>query len=561
MTRGPVRFRVAAAGAALLAASACGGGGTRPPLEETPETVIGERLFRETRFGRFAALALEARDVNAPLPAGDPALDDLVTVGAPRPGPYAGQSMNCAACHLVDEVADDPAGGARTYGDFARKSPIPAREDGRTTTARNSPPLVGVGEGEPDALFHFDGEFPTLEALVEGTFTGRNFGWLPGERAQAVAHVARVVREDDGSDANAADHGGASYATLFRAPGNLLGRDLLLAPAFRLDVATATDEEVFAAVARIVAQYVRELSFRRRGGTGPHEGSPYDTFLRKNGLPAEPDPLETPLAYGRRLRALVAALPSPRFVDVEDGRLALHAHGFRFGPDALAGLRVFLAEPAASVASPAELAAGGVGNCLACHRPPRFTDGAFHNVGRTERAYDAAHGPGAFAALVVPSLAVRDAAFEAHLPATEAHPDGDGPFLDVEDPLRPGRTDLGLWNVFANPDVPGPQARLRALLIAQLALPPATSDADLLPRTIAWFKTPALRDLGQSPPFFHDGSADDLEACVRHYVGVSDRQRAGAVRNGAPELAGIALREEDVAALVAFLTALDEDYD
>ena len=37
-------------------------------------------------------------------------------------------------------------------------------------------------------------KFNSMEDLVAATFTGRNFGWLPGERAQAIAHLARVVR-------------------------------------------------------------------------------------------------------------------------------------------------------------------------------------------------------------------------------------------------------------------------------------------------------------------------------------------------------------------------------
>ena len=34
--------------------------------------------------------------------------------------------------------------------------------------------------------------------LVKGTLTGRNYGWLPDETPEAIAHVAKVVREDNG---------------------------------------------------------------------------------------------------------------------------------------------------------------------------------------------------------------------------------------------------------------------------------------------------------------------------------------------------------------------------
>ena len=88
----------------------------------------------------------------------------------------------------------------RTYADFARRNPIPARADGKTLTPRNSPALVNSTVDRPGGgLFHFDAEFNSMEDLVAATFTGRNFGWPPGERVQTIAHIARVVKGDDGS--------------------------------------------------------------------------------------------------------------------------------------------------------------------------------------------------------------------------------------------------------------------------------------------------------------------------------------------------------------------------
>ena len=55
--------------------------------------------------------------------------------------------MNCRVCHLVDESPDPGTTGTRTYADFARRSPIPDRGDGRTHTPRNSPPLVNASLG------------------------------------------------------------------------------------------------------------------------------------------------------------------------------------------------------------------------------------------------------------------------------------------------------------------------------------------------------------------------------------------------------------------------------
>ena len=120
------------------------------------QVAIGERLFLETRFAQFAAA--QGGDVNAPFPIGDPVVQQLVTMTGSIPSPFAGQSMNCRSCHLVDDVKDTPGGGNRSYADFARQSPIPLREDGRTTTPRNSPSLVNasLSRGRPFFL-HFDG--------------------------------------------------------------------------------------------------------------------------------------------------------------------------------------------------------------------------------------------------------------------------------------------------------------------------------------------------------------------------------------------------------------------
>ena len=123
---------------------------------------------------------------------------------------------------------------------------------------------------------------------------------------------------------------------------------------------------------------------------------------------------------------------------------------------------------------------------------------------------------------------------------------------------RPGHTDLGLWNVFANPDRPEAQASLRLLLIGDDKPVP---DEVLLPRTLALFKTPGLRGLAFSAPYLHNGSKDTLEDVIRFYRKTSAQARAGTLRNADPALAGIFLTEEDIAPLAAFLRALNEDYD
>jgi cytochrome c peroxidase len=226
----------------------------------------------------------------------------------------------------------------------------------------------------------------------------------------------------------------------------------------------------------------------------------------------------------------------------------------------LAGLKIFLREPAAPpTASPAEAAAGRIGNCVACHAAPNFTDFKLHNTGTTQREYDSIHGVNSFEALPIPNLAARNGNYNGFLPATEVHPNASERFRAIPVLADPALTDLGVWNVFANPDMPNPQAKIRTLL-CENQVPCPLSDATLLDRAIARFKTPGLRDLSHSDPFMHNGQFTTLNDIIDFYINVSGQSRAGTLRNGAVQLQGIALTIGDVASLVAFLKSLDEDY-
>ena len=89
---------------------------------------------------------------------------------------------------------------------------------------------------------------------------------------------------------------------------------------------------------------------------------------------------------------------------------------------------------------------------------------------------------------------------------------------------------------------------------------PCPSDAILLKRAIARFKTPGLRDLNHSAPYMHNGQFDTLSDIITFYQDISALARAGTLRNGASQLQGIALLAGDAASLVAFLRSLNEDY-
>jgi cytochrome c peroxidase len=531
----------------LLAVLGAGARAQAPPAE----VAVGQRLFLETRFAQFFA-AHSGGDVNAALAAGDPALDTTQTLGAPLPGPYAGQSMNCAACHLVDQQGAAPGGGVRTYCDFAARSPVPDRGDGHVTTLRNAPALVDATLARPkkDYFLHSDGEFHRTPDLVAATLTGRNYGWKPDEQALAIAQVAAVIRGDDGTGALAQQSGGA-YATL------LLGKDpsippgLRLPKAYRIDAAHAGDKAVVKAVAKLIAAYVDSLRYACNAA-GVHDASPYDLWLAANGLPAAPAPGETPDQYTEHLRVALNALTDPVWIDGSDGSFTLHDQPFVFGPTERDGLQAFLWTPAQAPG-----ALSGVGNCATCHVPPEMTDFAFHNTGATQREYDALHGDGAFAQLAIPDWAARKADFNAFLRPSPKHPEALGPFASVPVADQPGLVDLGLWNVFLDPDVAAPQHDLRRLMVKSFG---KHSTSELLDRTIALFKTPTVRDLGQSAPYMHNALFATLHDTVAFYSDASVLARAGQLRNADPRLLDIHLSPGDVDSLAAFLAALNEDY-
>ncbi|MGO9829642.1 MAG: hypothetical protein ACLPJH_05835 [Myxococcaceae bacterium] len=554
-------FPKAAAAASPLLLAACLQGPGAPPVDpfKPADQALGERIFRDPRFSQY--FAAHATDMNAPPSPGDPTVATSVNALGPNlPGSLAGSAVACSACHLVEQDALADGTRMRAYSDYARRSPIPDREDGQSATPRNSPPMVdALVPREGPVFLHLDGQFVTPEDLIATTFTGRNLGWLPTEGEEAVAHIASVIRADDCSHFVGPDPGlaGTSYAADFLGQDFRILARLRLPPEDRIDVFTASDQEVLSAVATVVSAYITGLRYSR-DTSGAYNFSPFDVFLKLNGLPRKPNPGETPLDYARRLRTAVESLQAPRWVTADMGSYTHHAAPFVFGPTELQGLQVFLAEPLGPFRPPAE-GGGGVGNCLACHTPPDFTDHLFHNTGAAQVEYDAVHGEGAFFALAVPDLQTRNANAAAYLPASAANPTAVGRFRAAPTADDPSLADLGLWNVFANQQMPNPQAALQEVLCTQ----PGTTDCSaegLLPTTVGLFKTPGLRDLDDSAPYLHNGSANDFTAVLSQYQKVSDLERAGTLRNGDARLLGMNLASEDLPALEAFLHSLAEDY-
>ncbi|MBU6432516.1 MAG: hypothetical protein KJS98_04285 [Nitrospirae bacterium] len=83
--------------------------------------------------------------------------------------------------------------------------------------------------------------------------------------------------------------------------------ELRLPPEFRAFIGSATDQEVFDAVVKVVSAYVNQLLFSQQDDAGNLIRSPFDVFLQINGLPQQPDPNDSAIDYSRRLLQLVTA--------------------------------------------------------------------------------------------------------------------------------------------------------------------------------------------------------------------------------------------------------------
>ena len=494
---------------------------------DPPEVTIGERLFKDQRLSRPSDLT------------GD---DNLAL------------RFSCASCHLVDQELQTPGKGMRAYNDFEVFSPVPAHpRDDLKATARHTPMMVDVLT-HPTAIqfLHADGEFLTPEDLVRGTLTGRNMGWSLKEQKTAIKHVARVLRQDRGDDELGKEFGG-SYNRILEGTDPLIPEDLRLPEHLRLDLKKASDLEILDRIADLMSAYMRHVAFLR-DEKGDFSGSPYDAFLRKNHLPTHPEKGESDTQYAARLRQGVSRLRVPKFVDESEGSFQYHKQEFRFGPSEFRGLKMFLAthdEPEAM----------GVGHCATCHIPPYFTDFGFHNTGITQTRYDAMHGEGRFAALLLPSEAERQQDPARAFHPTAAHPSWQGPWRNGLSAENLQQADLGVWTILGHPDYPAVQAPLRKTLLESLVRAEDRSPHHhTITKAVGAFKTPSLRDLGHSAPYFHDGSAQTIDDAVVHYIRVSSLGRLGFMKHQAPVLGKARLGGETLRDLVAFLRSLNEDY-
>jgi cytochrome c peroxidase len=382
--------------------------------------------------------------------------------------------------------------------------------------------------------------------------TGRNFGWLPNEGPIAVAHIAHVIREDNGTNARrviSLDGKGIPYRVVMLGSDPSLPSYLRVPEKYRIDVLKASDTQIVDAIGKFIHAYMDSIRFGTHH-TFRDTASPYDLFLQKNALPAGPENGESNLNYSENLLTRLKRQETFKWVmPSRDGKFKLHDQPYCFGKVELQGLKIFLTRAQ-------DAHSAHVGNCVMCHTPPQFTDQRLHNNGVSQVEYDAVFGAGAFAALEIPELEERNNHFDDYLPPSASHPCATGRFRAAPSAGKLGYADLGAWNVFANPDLPKPQYALVQILCRDKPCDPKA----VLPLTVAVFKTPSVRDLGQSNPYFHSGAADTIIDTLHFYMNASRLARDGKLRNGSPEIEDIHLSKSDIAPLAAFLRSLNEDY-
>jgi len=382
--------------------------------------------------------------------------------------PGANLATSCRTCHIPPQAGD----GSRMWTDGLAFSVIPANDRGsKLETFRNTPTLL---DATTEKSFPSDGEFNTLAAYLEHKLVSEFMGWRPGEEDQARNEIQALLMNDDGTDPLAE----GTYAEQFMAVK-------------KADVLAFSPEDALNAVVASITDYLGTVTTRKAAA--------YDAIMFLNriqeGLAGEGD---TPQELSGRMFGRIAN---------EEGRVLIKFPAV-YDENAYQGLKTFM-RVMPTWSSSIEGEETNIGNCIACHVPPRFTDGKFHNIGVTQFEYDALHGEGAFMAFTpaAPSDKTRARADE-----------GD-----------PEKSDLGRWNV------------------------------DPTEENFGAFKTPKLRNPSGTNPYLHNGSAASIEDAIRLHLRAAALAHEGKLRNPDPELAKIAgLTDKDIAQLVAFVETLNE---
>ncbi|MFT6631867.1 MAG: cytochrome c peroxidase [Bacteriovoracaceae bacterium] len=492
---------------------------------------LGERLFNDIRFSEHF-LKVSAGDVNYELTFKDrqTQLDTIVIREQEHPSPFSGSTVSCASCHMVDQAFDMNPGGMRGYNDFAIRTKIPLREDGRSLTLRNTPALIGIGSKYSQNRFsHHDGEFQDHSQTVLGNFSGRNMGWLKVDSKKALKNIVNVIKKDNGLGDLAQDFGGA-YNKIMLGLDPLIPEEFRIPKDYQLDVFTASDKEILEKVVLYVTAYLDGIDFEK-DENGLYNGSPYDEFLRINNLPLEPAEKQSIAQYSASLIREFIKLKNPKFVSKR--RFDTHDKSFEFNEKEWSGLKTFF-----NIGENKQMIRG---MCVNCHMPPLFTDQFFHNVGVVQFEYDKIHSSGEFVKLQIPGLLKRQKQY----------------FLDNPSSQNKNLVDLGMWNFFGR----NGKEVLTNYVKKNLCANSSCSNEELLPYLTARFKTPTLRNLGHSAPYLHNGASQNIGEVIDHYIEASKLMKVGELRNGAPQLRMMNLKSNHKEDLKAFLNSLNENYE
>ena len=388
--------------------------------------------------------------------------------------PGADFAASCDTCH---RVGPDPRGGAaHFYSDGTPRSLMPGRGTVvQEMTLRNTPTLLDL---DAAGRFGLDGRFASLDELLREKLVSAHLGWKESDRARAIANLHHVLLNDQETD----------YRALYQA-------------AHRVDVESLDEEEAYDWVVRALHDHVLGIQSERT--------SRWDAFADINRIPAAPSAGELPKHYGGRIHGRIGN---------QEGRVLIK-RPLGFSPEAYEGFKTFFrTEGAASV-----------GNCVACHVPPSFTDYRFHDLGISQLEHEAVHGKGSFARLDLPGP-------EAMRPQAR--------FLAVPSQDDPKQVDLGYWNWIDLSSAPERAAE--------------ESDPDPLRRMAGAFRTPVLRNLPRTGPYLHNGAYATLEEALRVKIEAARRAQSGDLSGLDPELLVMRLGEEDVKPLAEFLRTLDE---
>jgi cytochrome c peroxidase len=378
--------------------------------------------------------------------------------------PGANLASSCRTCHVPPEASR----GERNFADEIAFSVVPS--SGKNTTMRNAPSLMDVSL---QTSFYADGRYSALKEALKAELVSRHMGWSPDQVTQVKNEIFALLLNDQGEDLLAE----GTYLEQFEA---VKGVDLLKVDA----------DKAFDLVVESLTDYLNTLTTKNT--------SAYDAMVFLNRFNESlSGPNDTPQELSGRVFGRVAN---------QEGRVLIRFPNM-YTEEAYLGYKTFMrVEPTYNSTVFEEET--NIGNCIACHVPPKFSDMKFHNTGVVQEEYDTAHGEGAFAKFR-PSTPSENTRFRIY--ATD-----------------PEKVDLGRWNI------------------------------EQTDENLAAFKTPMLRDIEKTGPYLHNGMYDDLEDVIRQKIRVSELAKAGKLVNPDPEYLKMNITEKDVPHIAAFLRTLGE---